>query len=79
MILIVLALFLIVGFVIADAIVDYVFIAIYALAVTAIINNIIHMIKYRKKHGKFCTSDICSSFLYFMLGVGAALIHYIWL
>ena len=76
MIIIVFALFLIAGFMVADAVLDYVFVAVYALAATAIINNIIHMIKYYKKHRKLCTSDLSGSFLYLLMGIGAGLIRY---
>ena len=78
MIFIVFALFLIVGFMIADAMLDYIFVIIYALAATAILNNIIHTIKYYKKHKKLCSSDLSSSFWYILMGAGAAFVHWFW-
>lgn len=78
MIFIVFALILIVGFMVVDAVMDYVFVVIYALATTAILNNIIHLIKYYKKQKKLCTSDLTSSFWYLLMGVGTALVRYIW-
>lgn len=78
MTLIVLALFLLVGFIVADAMIDYIFVIIYALAATAILNNFIHVLKYYKKHGKLCISDLSSSFCYILMGVGIALVRYIW-
>lgn len=78
MIFIVFALFLIVGFMIVDAVMDYVFVVIYALAATAILNNIIHIFKYYKKHKKLCFSDLTSSFWYLLMGAGAAFVRYLW-
>lgn len=78
MITIVLVLFLLVGFIVADAMIDYIFVILYALAATAITNNMIHMIRYHKKHGALCTSDITSSLLYLLMAAGAALVHYIY-
>jgi len=60
----------IIGIVVADTILDYVFALLYALAAMAITNNIIHMVKYYKKHKKICSSDVTSSVLYFLLVIG---------
>ena len=76
MIIVVLALFLIIGFMIAEAILDYVFIVVYALVATALVNNIIHMIRYGIKHRKLCTNDLYSSLGYILFGVGAGVLHY---
>lgn len=79
MIAIVFFLFLITGFLIADSVIDYLFIAIYALAATAIINNLIHLYRYHKKHGKINQNDLSNSFWFLLMGIGAALVHAIWL
>ena len=63
---------LIVGFIAADALIDYIFVIIYALAAVAIMNNIIHLIKYHKKHKAICSGDITSSLLYLLMATGAA-------
>ena len=60
----------IIGIVVADTILDYVFALLYALAAMAITNNIIHMVKYYKKHKKICSSDVSSSALYVLLVIG---------
>ena len=75
MITIVFFLFLIVGFMIVDSVIDYLFIAIYALVATAIINNLVHMHKYYKKHEKTNRYDLSNSFWFLLLGVGAAIVH----
>lgn len=72
MIMIVLALALIIGFMVADAILDWVFIVVYALLGMAVLNNIVHLIKYHKKHNKIYPSDIGYIFLY--LGIVAVVI-----
>lgn len=63
-IIIIIALALICGFLVADAIVDYVFIAVYALMAVNILNNIKHLIRYRKKYRKTDTEDIGFIFLW---------------
>ena len=73
------ALVLIAGFMVAEVLLDYLFAVIYALVATAIVNNIIHLIKYCRKHHKICTSDIGGIFGYALAGVGAWLITRIWL
>ena len=78
MITIVLVLFLLIGFLVADAMIDYIFVILYALAATAVTNNIIHMIRYHKKHSVLCSSDIISSLLYLLMAAGTALVHYIY-
>ena len=72
MIIIVLALALIIGFMIADAILDWVFIGVYALLSMAILNNIIHLFKYHKKYNEIDTSDVGQIFLF--LGIVAVVI-----
>ena len=58
MLLIFLVLFLIVGFLIADAILDYIFVIVYALLATKLLDSLIHLIRYRKKYHEICTDDI---------------------
>lgn len=72
MITLVLALFLIVGFLIADAVLDYIFVGIYALATTAILNNIISMAKHRK------ANYLGGVFLYLLMVIATALVQYIY-
>ena len=66
----------IIGIVVADTILDYVFALLYALAAMAITNNIIHMVKYYKKHKKICSSDVSSSALYVLLVIGGIIFQY---
>ena len=74
MIIIVLGLALIIGFMIADAILDWVFIALYALSAMAIINSLIHLVKYHRKYNETDTSDIGRIFLYLVIvAVGVVL------
>ena len=61
MILIVFAIVLICGFMIADAVIDYIFVCLYALAAMAITNNIIHAVRYYKKHGTVNPDDVKGS------------------
>ena len=79
MILIVFAIVLMVGFMAADAMLDYIFVFVYALAAMAITNNLIHLAKYHKKHGTICSSDITSSLLYLLMAVGAAAFQHMFL
>lgn len=79
MILIVFAIVLILGFMAADAMLDYIFVFVYALAAMAITNNIIHLVKYHKKHNEICSSDITSSLLYLLMAVGAAIFQHMFL
>ena len=72
MIIIGLGLALIIGFMIADAILDWVFIAVYAFLGTAILNNIVHLSKYRKKYNEIYSGDIAGIFLY--LGIATVII-----
>ena len=72
MIIIVLVLALIIGFMTADAILDWVFIIVYALLGMSILNNIIHLFKYHRKHNKINASDIGKTFLF--LGIVAIVI-----
>ena len=58
MIIIVLGLALIVGFMVADAILDWVFIAAYAFLAMATLNSIIHIFKCYRKHNKIDEVDI---------------------
>lgn len=67
MIIIVIGLALIVGLMVAEAILDWVFIALYALAATAILNSVIHLVKYRRKYDETDTSDIGRIFIYLAL------------
>lgn len=70
---------LIIGFAAAGAMLDYIFVLIYALAAMAIMNNIIHLIKYHKKHGTICSSDITNTLLYLLMVAGAALFQHVFL
>lgn len=67
-----LALALIIGFLIAESILDWVFIAVYAFLGMAILNDIIHLFKYNKKYNKLNSSDIGRIFLH--LGIAAIVI-----
>lgn len=75
MILIVFAIVLICGFIIADAIIDYIFVCVYALAAMAITNNVIHAIRYYKKYGTVDSGDVKASILYFMMAVATIIFH----
>lgn len=79
MILIVFAIVLICGFMIADAVIDYIFACVYALAAMAITNNIIHAVRYYKKHGTVNSSDVVASILYLLMAIGAIIFHCIFL
>ncbi len=74
MIIIVLGLALIIGFMVADAILDWVFIVVYALSGTAILNSLIHLFKYHRKYNEIDASDIGRIFLYLAIAaVGVVL------
>jgi len=75
MITIVLALALIIGFMVADAILDWVFIAVYALFAMAVLNNLIHLFKYCKKYGEINWEDIGRIFLYIGIAVVVAILQ----
>ncbi len=79
MIAIIFLLFLIAGFLIVDSIIDYLFFAVYALAATAIINNLIHLYKYYNKYNAIDRHDISNSLWFLLIGIGAAIVHAIWL
>ena len=73
MIFVIFGIVLILGFMAADAMLDYIFVFVYALAAMVITNNIIHLAKYHKKHGSICSNDITSSLLYVLMAIGALL------
>lgn len=75
MILIVFAIVLICGFIIADAVIDYIFVCVYALAAMAITNNIIHAVRYYKKHGTVNPDDVKGSILYLIMVIAAIIFH----
>lgn len=79
MITIVFVLVLLVGFIVADAVLDYVFVIVYAFGITSILNNIFHLFKYYKKYNKVCDGDIGGIILYIIMIAVAALVHYFWL
>ena len=64
---IVLGLALIIAFMIADAILDWVFVAVYALLGMAILNDLIHLFKYYRKYNEINVSDIGRIFFYFVI------------
>ena len=67
MIIIVLGLALIIGFMVADAILDWIFIVVYALSATSILNSIIHLVKYHGKYNEIDTSDVGRIFLFLVI------------
>lgn len=69
MITIVLALALLVGFIIVESMIDWLFISLYALSAMAIVNNLISMAKGRKGYGG-------STLGYLLLGLGTAVVQY---
>ena len=74
MIIIILGLALIIAFMVADAILDWVFIALYALSAVAVLNSLIHLVKYHKKYNEIDTSDIGRIILYLAIAaVGVVL------
>jgi len=79
MILAIFAIVLILGFMAADAMLDYIFVLVYALAAMSIANNIIHLIKYYRKHRKIYSGDITSSLLFLLMAVGLAVFQHIFL
>ena len=79
MIFVIFGIILILGFMVADAMLDYIFVFVYALAAMAITNNIIHLSRYYKKHGSICSHDITSSLLYLLMAVGALLFQHFFL
>ncbi|MBQ7768221.1 MAG: hypothetical protein IJ403_05005 [Oscillospiraceae bacterium] len=74
MISIVLGIALIVGLMVADAILDWVFIALYTLSAMAILNSLIHLVKYHKKYNEIDTYYIGRIFIYLAItAVGVVL------
>lgn len=69
MITIVLVLALLVGFIIAESMIDWLFIGLYALSAMAIVNNLISMANGRKGYGG-------STLGYLLLGLGTAVVQY---
>lgn len=69
MITIVLVLALLVGFIIAESMIDWLFIGLYGLSAMAIVNNLISMAKGRKGYGG-------STLGYLLLGLGTAVVQY---
>ena len=72
------AIAIIIGFLIADALMDYIFVVFYAFAATAILNDIISMIKHYKKHNEVPTDDLGPVFLHLAIGIGTFFIHNTW-
>lgn len=70
---------LICGFMIAEAIIDYIFVCLYALAAVAITNNIMHAVRYYNKHGTVNSSDVKSSILYLLMAIAAIIFHCVFL
>lgn len=60
---------------IAEAVIDYIFVCVYALAAMAITNNVIHAIRYYDKHGKVNSSDVKASILYLLMAIAAIIFH----
>ena len=79
MIIVVFVLVLILGLITAEALLDYVFAFVYALAAMAITNNIIHMVKYYRKNQSICSEDIGNSLLYLLLAVGLFIVQCVFL
>lgn len=67
MILIVIGLILIIGFMVADAILDWIFIAVYALLATAALNSFVHLFKYHRKYARIDGADVGHIFLYLFI------------
>lgn len=65
------AIALIAAFIAAEALIDYVFGAIYALAIAGVVNALVRIVKYYVKHKRLCTDAIGSGSLYFLMGIGA--------
>lgn len=63
----VLVLALIIGFMVADAILDWVFIIVYALLGMAAINDFTHLFKYRREYNRINASDVGRICLYFVI------------
>lgn len=79
MIFVIFGIVLILGFMAADAMLDYIFVFIYALAAMAITNNTIHLSRYYKKYGSICSHDITGSLLYLLMALGALLVQHFFL
>ena len=62
---------------IADAILDYIFVLVYALLGTLIANHIVHLIRYRKKYQKNCSDDIHGIVLFSILTIVVIIIQFI--
>ena len=69
MITIILGVALLVGFIVAESVIDWLFIGLYALSAMAIVNNLISMAKGRKGYGG-------STLGYLLLGLGTAIVQY---
>lgn len=74
-IIVIIALAVICGFLYADAVVDYVFTAVYMLMAINILNNIKHLVKYKRKYHKTDGEDIGFIFLWLVCAGVCALLQ----
>ena len=64
------------GFMAADAILDYIFVIVYAALAAWEANSVLHLVRYRKKYGETNTEDVGFIVLYSLLAAGAAALQF---
>lgn len=75
-IMILIAIAMLMGFIVADAILDYIFVIVYAALAAWIANSALHLIRYHKKHGYACMEDVWHILLYVVLVAIVAVLQY---
>ena len=66
---------LLTGFMVADAILDYVFVIVYAALAFWAAANVVHMFRYRKKYGQIDSDDLGCIMLCTLLAAGALVLQ----
>ncbi len=67
---------LLTGFIVADAILDYIFVIVYAALAFWAAERIVHLMRYYKKYGEMDTEDVRFILLYIALAIGAAILQF---
>lgn len=71
MITIVIVIALLLGFIVAESMIDWIFIGLYGLSIMAVVNNLISVAKGRRGYGG-------STLRYLLLGLGAAIVQFLY-
>ena len=66
---------LLTGFMVADAILDYVFVIVYAALAFWAAESIIHLLRYRKKYSEIHSGDLSCIMLCALLAAGALVLQ----